>query len=131
MILLEPWIRCVFHGNHKAHRANKPLINFGLLFVLLRAGYSQFVSYFTIAADFLQVTIVSVLKIFSFFNREKVLGDISTGIVGLQHAVSECANVQISANFVAIYIFLLLFLLFFNGQVFIIFKFFIISIFLR
>jgi len=61
----------------------KPLINFGLLFVLLRARYSQFVSFFRIAADFLQVTIVFVLKIFSFVNKDKVLGDISTGIVGL------------------------------------------------
>jgi len=92
---LEPWIRCDFHGNHKAHRANKPLNQLRFVFVLLRARYSQFASFFTIAAAFLQVTIVFVLKIFSFFNKEKVLGDISTGIVGLQHAVSECANVQI------------------------------------
>jgi len=42
--------------------------NFGLLFCL---------------------TVAFVLKIFSFSDREEVLGDASTGIVGLQHAAAH------------------------------------------
>ena len=69
---LAPWIQCVFHGNNKVHRANEALKQLGLaFFVLLRARCSQFVNFFTTAADLLQVTIAFVLKIFSFSNKKK------------------------------------------------------------
>ena len=29
---LTPWIRCVFHGNNKVHRANEDLTQLGLAF---------------------------------------------------------------------------------------------------
>jgi len=48
---LAPWIRCVFHGNNKVHRDNEALKQLGFAFVLLRARCSQFVSFFTTAAD--------------------------------------------------------------------------------
>jgi len=38
---LAPWIKCVFHGNNKVHRANEALKQLGLaIFVLLRARCS-------------------------------------------------------------------------------------------
>jgi len=37
---LGPWIRCVFHGNNKMHRANEDLKQLRFVFVLLRAGCS-------------------------------------------------------------------------------------------
>jgi len=46
----------------------KPWSNFGFFDVLL-------VNFFTTAADLLQVNIAFVLKIFSFSDRDKVLGD--------------------------------------------------------
>jgi len=30
---LAPWIRCVFHGNNKVHRANKALKQLGFAFL--------------------------------------------------------------------------------------------------
>jgi len=30
---LAPWIRCVFHGNNKAHRANEGLKQLGFAFL--------------------------------------------------------------------------------------------------
>jgi len=47
----------------------KPWSNFGLFFFLT-------CQFFTTAADLLQVSIAFVLKIFSFFDREKVLEDV-------------------------------------------------------
>jgi len=71
---LTPWIRCVFHGNNKVHRANEALKQLGFaFFVLLRARCSLSVSFFATAADLLQVTIAFVLKIFSFSNKIKIL----------------------------------------------------------
>jgi len=66
---LGPWIGCVFCGNHAVHRVNKTLKQLRLAFFVL------LVNVFTTAADLLQVTIAFVLKIFSFSDREKVLGD--------------------------------------------------------
>ena len=57
---LGPWIECVFRGNHEVHRVNKVLF---------------LVSFFLTAADLLQVTVAFVLKIFSFSDREKSLGN--------------------------------------------------------
>jgi len=66
---LGPWIGCVFHGNHKVHRANKALKQ-------LRFAFLSYLSiFFTTAANLLQATTAFVLKIFSFSYREKVLGD--------------------------------------------------------
>jgi len=31
--LLAPWIRCVFHGNNKVHRANEALKQLGFAFL--------------------------------------------------------------------------------------------------
>jgi len=64
---LGPWIGCVFCGDHEVHRANNALKQLRFAFCL--------VSFFTTAADLLQVTIAFVLEIFSFSDREKVLGD--------------------------------------------------------
>jgi len=65
---LGRWIGCVLSGNREAHKANNALSNFGLLFCLT-------CQFFTTAADLQQVTIDFVLKIFSFSDRELVLGD--------------------------------------------------------
>jgi len=47
---LEPWIGCVFRGNHKVHRANTALKQ-------LRLAFLSYLSvFFTTAADLLQVT---------------------------------------------------------------------------
>jgi len=71
---LEPWIRCVFHGSNKLHRANEALkqLRFAFLSNLEQSARSLLV-FFTTAADLLRVTIAFVLKIFSFSDREKVL----------------------------------------------------------
>ena len=66
---LGPWIGCVFHGKHEVHRANKALKQLQFAFL------SYLSVFFTTATDLLQVTIALVLKIFSFYGREKVLGD--------------------------------------------------------
>jgi len=71
---LEPWIRCVFHGNNKVHRANEAMkqLGFAFLFYLEQVARSLSV-FFTTAADLLQVTNVFVLKIFSLSDKKKVL----------------------------------------------------------
>ena len=70
---LAPWIRCVFHGNNKVHRANEALKQLGLDFLsYLQQGACSLSVYFTTAADLLQVTTALVLKLFSFSDRERV-----------------------------------------------------------
>jgi len=70
---LAPWIRCVFHGNNKVHRANEALkqLGFAFLFYLEQGACSM--SVFATVADRLQVTIAFVLKIFSSSDKKKVL----------------------------------------------------------
>ena len=71
---LPPWIRCVFHGNNKVHRANEALKQLGFAFLsCLVQGARSLSAFFTTAADLLQVTIAFVLKIFSFSDKKKVL----------------------------------------------------------
>jgi len=71
---LAPWIRCVFHGNNKVHRANKPLKELGFAFLsYLGQGARSLSVFFTTAADLLQVTIAFVLKNFSFSDKKEVL----------------------------------------------------------
>ena len=45
--------------------------------------------FFTTAADLLQATTAFVLKIFSFSDKKKLVLNISTDIVGTQHAAVE------------------------------------------
>jgi len=70
---LAPWIRCVFHGNNKVHRANKALKQLGFAFLSYLEQGVRSLFFFTTAADLSQVTIALVLKIFSFSNKKKVL----------------------------------------------------------
>jgi len=71
---LAPWIRCVFHGNNKVHRANTALKQLGFAFLSYLEQCARSLSiFFTSAADLLQVTIALVLKIFSFSDKKKVL----------------------------------------------------------
>jgi len=70
---LAPWIRCVFPGNNKVHRANEALKEFGFAFLPYFRQGARSLSVFTTAADLLQVTIAFVLKIFSFSDEKKVL----------------------------------------------------------
>ena len=72
---LGAWIGCVFRANHEVHRANKALKQLPFYFL------SYIASFFTTEADLLQVTIgfVCLLKIFSFSDREKILGDALLG----------------------------------------------------
>ena len=71
---LAPWIRCVFHGNNKVHRANEALKKLGFAFLsCLEKGARSLSVFFTTAVNRLQVTIALVLKIFSFSDQKKVL----------------------------------------------------------
>ena len=71
---LAPWIRCVFHGNNKVHRADEALKQRGFVFLsYLGQGARSLSVFFTTAADLLQVTIAFVLTIFSFFDEKKVI----------------------------------------------------------
>jgi len=71
---LSPWIRCVFHGNNKVHRANEALMQLGFAFLsCLGQGARSLSVFFTTAADLLQVTNAFALKIFSFSDKKKVL----------------------------------------------------------
>ena len=71
---LAPWIRCVFHGNNKVHRAKEAPKQLGLAFLsYLDQGARSLSVFFTTAADLFQVTIALVLKIFSFSDKKKVL----------------------------------------------------------
>jgi len=86
---LAPWIRCVFHANSKVRRANENLKQLGFAFLsYLEQGARSLSVFFTTAADLLQITIAFILKIFSLSDKKKVL-DVSTGIVGTQHAAVE------------------------------------------
>jgi len=70
---LAPWIRCVFHGNNKVHRANKALKQLWYAFLsYLEQGDRSLSVFFTTAADHLQATTAFVLKIFSFSDNKKV-----------------------------------------------------------
>jgi len=62
---LGPWIGYVFRGNHKVHRANKPLKQLRFVFFCLTSQI-----FFTTVTDLLQETIDFVLKIFSFSDRK-------------------------------------------------------------
>ena len=64
---LEPWIRCVFHGNNKVHRANEALKQLGFAFLSYLWQGAHCLS------NLLQATIAFVLKIFSFSDKKKVL----------------------------------------------------------
>ena len=71
---LARWIRCVFHGNNKVHRANEVLKKLWFAFLsYLEQGACSSSVFFATAADLLRVTIDSVLKIFSFSDKKKVL----------------------------------------------------------
>jgi len=71
---LAPWIRCVFHGNNKVHRAHETLKKLGFAFLsYLEQGARSLSFFFTTAEDRLQVTIAFVLKIFSFSDKKKVI----------------------------------------------------------
>jgi len=82
---LASWIRCVCHGNNKVHRANEALKQLGFAFLsYLRQGARSLSVYLQLR----QIFFAFVLKIFSFSDKKKVL-DVSTGIVGTQHAAAE------------------------------------------
>jgi len=80
---LAPWIRYVFHGNNKVHRANEALKQLGFAFLSYLEQIARSLSvFFTTAADLLQETIAFVLKIFISLIKRKYLM-FSTGIVGI------------------------------------------------
>jgi len=66
---LGPWIGCVFRGNHKVHRANTALKQLRFAFLSCQFFYNCG-RYFAGS-----LTTAFVLKIFSFSNRKKILGD--------------------------------------------------------
>jgi len=70
---LAPWIRCVFHGNNKVHRANEAAKQLGFAFLSYLEQGARSLSFFTTAADLLQTTIAFVLKIFSFSDKKRLL----------------------------------------------------------
>jgi len=43
---LAPWIRCVFHGNNKVHRANKALKQLGYAFLFCLEQGARILSVF-------------------------------------------------------------------------------------
>ena len=78
-----PWIRCVFHGSNKVHRANKALKQLRFAFQsYFEQGARSFSVFFTTGADLLQVTIAFVSKIFSFSDREKVIRSFRQALLG-------------------------------------------------
>ena len=71
---LAPWIRCVFHGNNKVHRANEALKKLGFAFLsYLEQGAPSLSAFFTTGDDLLRVTIAFVLNIFSFCEKNNVV----------------------------------------------------------
>jgi len=71
---LAPWIRCVFHGSNRVHRANEALKQLGFAFLsYLGQGARSLSVFFITVADLWKVTIAFVLKIFSLSDKKKVL----------------------------------------------------------
>ena len=74
---LARWIRCVFHGNNKVHRANEALKKLGFAFLSYsEQGAPRLSVFFITATDLLRVSIAFLLNIFSFSEKEKVLLDV-------------------------------------------------------
>jgi len=69
---LASLIRCVFHGNIKAHRANEALKQLWFAFLSYLEQGARSLSVFLQLCQILQVTIAFVLKIFSFSDKQKV-----------------------------------------------------------
>jgi len=67
---LTPWIRCVFHGNNKVHRANEALKQLGFAFLSYLGQGSRSLSVFIQLRQ--QVNIAFVLKIFFSLIKESI-----------------------------------------------------------
>ena len=70
---LAPWIRCVFHGNNKVHRANKALKQLGFAFLSYLGQGARSLSFFYNCGRSFAGNHCLRIEIFSFSDEKKVL----------------------------------------------------------